>query len=119
MIKIPHVVLKGNIQIEEIFRNLDPIFIKEDGLIIRVTNSFLSQDNETILVETLVIEEGNKNQFFIVINQREDGIVIRIFPGTDVEKTDGIKRSLAELAKQILSNYSTLKVGKTNLQDFL
>ena len=119
MIKIPHVVVEGDLEIEGIFQKLDQIFIKEDGLIIRTTNSFLSKDKTIFLLETLVIDKGSKIQFFAMVNQREDGIVVRIYPGTDIEKTDGVKRSLAEIGKQILNKFDGSKVGKTNLTDFL
>jgi len=119
VIIIPHVVIEGNIETKNIFSELEPLFIKEEGTIIRSTNSFISSDGSLILVETIVIESGSKNQFFAIINQRDDGIVVRIYPGTDVEKTNGVKRSLAEIGKQILSKFQGTKIGKTNLEDFL
>ena len=102
-----------------IFQELEPVFIKENGTIIRTTNSFISRDETIILVETLVIEQGSKIQFFAIISQRDDGIVVRIFPGTEIEKTNGVKRSLAELGKQILSKFEGTKISKTNLSEFL
>jgi hypothetical protein len=119
VIKIPHVVVEGEIKNKLIFQELEPIFIKENGTIIRTTNSFISKDESIILVETLVIEQGSRNQFFAIISQRDDGIVVRIYPGTDVEKTNGVKRSLAELGKQVLAKFEDTKVGKTNLSEFL
>ena len=119
MIKIPHVVIEGELNTQEIFRNIEPLFIKEEDLLIRSINSFFSQDETTILIETLVIESGTKNQFFAIINKREDGVVVRIHPIIDVEKTNGVKRSLAEIGKQLLEKYESAKIGKTNLADFL
>ena len=37
----------------------------------------------------------------------------------DVEKTDGVKRILAEIAKQLLEIPPELKQGTTNLADWL
>ena len=119
MIKIPHVVVEGKLEGGKVFENLEPILIKQDNLLIRTTNSFISKDESMILVETLVIEEGIKSQFFAVISERDDGIVIRIYPGTDVEKTNGVKKSLADLGKQILQKFPETKIGKTNLSEFL
>ena len=95
------------------------MLIKEEGLLIRSTNSFLSNDKTIILLETLVIENGNKNNFFAIVNQRDDGLVVRIHPILDIEKTNGVKRSLAEVGKQILAKFEGTKVGKTNLTEFL
>jgi len=119
VIKIPHVVIEGELNTQEIFEKIEPLFIKEENLLIRSTNSYLSTDKKTILVETLVIENRNKNQYFAIVNHRDDGVVVRIHPMLDIEKTNGIKRALAEIGKQILENFGGTKVGKTNLSDFL
>ena len=112
-------VIEGKLEVKDIFNQLNSVFIKEDNLIIRTTNFFLSKDETIILIETLVIENRVKNQFFAIISQREDGIVIRIYPGIEVEKTDGVKRSLVELGKQILDKFVETRIGKTNLIEFL
>ena len=119
MISIPHVVLEGDLQIKNIFREIEDLFIKEENLLIRSTNSFLSKDETLILLETLVIENGVKNQFFMMINQRDDGVVVRIHPMKDIEKTNGVKRSLAEIGNQIIVKFEGAKIGKTNLSEFL
>jgi HKD family nuclease len=118
VILIPHAVIVGNLQIKDIFDELKSLFIKEDNKIIKTLNSFISQDETIILNETLVIEKGNKIQFFSMINQREDGIVVRIYPNTDIEKTDGVKQALAEIAKEILGKFKETSIGKTNLNDY-
>ncbi len=88
-------------------------------MFIKSTNSYLSKDKAIIIIETLVIENETKNQFFIIINQRDDGVVVRMHPMIDIEKTNGVKRSLAEIGKQVLSEFEGTKIGKTNLSDFL
>jgi hypothetical protein len=119
VIKIPHVVIEGKLNTQEIFKIIEPLFIKEENLLLKSTNLFLSQDETIILIEILVIEDSNKNQFFAIVNQRDDGVVVRIHPMIDVEKTNGVKRSLAEIGKQILNKFAGAKIGKTNLSDFL
>ena len=55
-----------------------------------------------------------------MINNREDGVVIRIYPVYDnFEKTEGVKKILAELAKQIMGKINGISIGKTNLIEFL
>lgn len=70
-------------------------------------------------MEALAIEDGNKSNFIALLSKREDGLVIRIYPELNIEKTDGIKNILAEIAKQLIEKFPNLKIGKTNLQDFL
>jgi hypothetical protein len=54
-----------------------------------------------------------------MISGREDGFVVRLYPKIEVEKTEGVKRIIAELAKQLIVKFPELKVGETNLQDYL
>ncbi|MDG6218290.1 MAG: hypothetical protein QCI00_02500 [Candidatus Thermoplasmatota archaeon] len=46
-------------------------------------------------------------------------MVVRIYPGLDVEKTDGVKKIIAEISKQILTISPQLSTGETNLSDYL
>jgi hypothetical protein len=116
---MPHIVLNGKITIDHIFTNLKPIFIKQDTGIIKTTNHFISKDKTEMLVDSLSIESNKNYRFFALINSRADGIVIRIFPGLEIEKTPGVKKILVEIAKQVLSINPDLAIGKTNLTEYL
>lgn len=50
---------------------------------------------------------------------REDGIVIRSYPKLEIEKTEGVKRLIAETARQLLQAFPELKTGETNLSEYL
>jgi len=116
---MPHIVLNGKIAIDQIFTNLKPIFSNLNAGIIKTTTFFISKDKNAILVDSLSIENKNNYRFFTLINSRSDGIVIRIFPGSEIEKTHGVKKILGEIAKQILSINPNLTIGKTNLTEYL
>ena len=116
---MPHVVLSGEINSEISFNKLEDIMVKLPDGILKTTNHYLDKNKQAVLVESLAIQKGNKIGFLAMLNNREDGIVIRIYPGLDIEKTDGVKQILAEIAKQLLSKVPNIKVGKTNLQEFL
>lgn len=117
---MPHVVLTGEINSEKIFTILDNIFEPTDGGLLKTTNHFLDRNKQVILVECLAIEKSKKTSFLAMINNREDGVVIRIYPVYDVfEKTQGVKKILAELAKQLLVKIKGISIGKTNLIEFL
>jgi hypothetical protein len=117
---MPHVVLSGDLNAELVFDNLDTVFEKTNGGILRTTNHFLDKNKKVILVESLAIEENRKTSFLAMINNREDGVVVRIYPMfDDFEKTEGVKKILAELAKQIMGKTSGIGIGKTNLMEYL
>ncbi|NHJ03899.1 MAG: hypothetical protein EAX90_03690 [Candidatus Heimdallarchaeota archaeon] len=117
---MPHIVLNGSINSEKAFEYLENIFLKTETGILKTTNLYLDKARQTILVESLVIERGQKTGFLAMINNRENGIVVRIYPEFDnFEKTDGVKQILAEIVKQLLEKIKNIEIGKTNLQEFL
>lgn len=53
------------------------------------------------------------------IARKDRQITVRLLPATDPEKTTGVKRIMALLAKQVHDATVGSSFGKTNLQDFL
>lgn len=116
---MPHVVLNGTIYIENIFDKLNTLFIREGPKILRTMDIFLERGKNAILIESLAIEPGSKISFLTMITGRQDGVVVRLYPKIEVEKTDGVKQILAEIAKQLMVTFPELTLGETNLADYL
>ncbi len=116
---MPHVVLNGSVDVESVFGKLEPIFIRSGSRILRTMDLFIERGKTFVLIESLVVDSGFKANFLAMISGREDGLVVRLYPKVDVEKTDGVKQILAEIAKQLMRSFPGLKVGETNLVDYL
>lgn len=116
---MPHVVLNGDVPIEDIFNTFKSVFIRNEQGLLKTDSIYISHDMTSILIESLAIEKGVKHSFLALIGRRDDGVVIRIYPGIEVEKTSGVKRLLSELAKQLMASFPALKIGETNLLDYL
>lgn len=116
---MPHVVLNGKVAMEDIFKQLKPLMTRENQNILKTTDVYLERNKTAIIVDSLSIEAGKKVVFIAMINGRDDGLVIRLYPRLEVEKTEGVKRLLAEIAKQIIDTFPSLKIGETNLKDYL
>jgi hypothetical protein len=116
---MPHVVLNGNVSIKEIFEKIDGLLIRNEGEILKTDTVYINRDKTAILIESLAIETGNKHNFLTMISHRDDGMVVRIYPNLEVEKTNGVKKILAEIAKQIVTMSTQLTIGETNLSDYL
>jgi hypothetical protein len=116
---MPHIVLNGKVAIDEVFREFKPLMIRDNRAILRTTDVYLERNETAILVDSLAIEAGKKTVFIAMINGRDDGLVVRLYPKIEVEKTDGVKRLLAEIAKQIIDTFPSLKIGETNLNNYL
>ncbi|MCW4007387.1 MAG: hypothetical protein NWF09_01665 [Candidatus Bathyarchaeota archaeon] len=116
---MPHVVLLGKASVEDIFKELKPIFVRDEKMILKTSELYLERDKNSILIDSLAIEGSRKVVFLAMISGRDDGVVVRLFPKVEVEKTEGVKMLLAELAKQVTARFPELSVAETNLQNYL
>jgi hypothetical protein len=112
---VPHVVLEGPVDIEEVFRRLRPVFVKTDTGIVKATDAYIDRAKRSIIVDSLSIEAGESTRFMMMLEQLEEGLEIKLFPVPEVPKTDGIKLVLVETAKQLLETFPELEMGETNL----
>jgi hypothetical protein len=116
---LPHVVLNGKVVVENIFKELKPLMIRKQNSILKTTDVYLEREKNVILIDSLAIETEKKTDFLAMISGRNDGIVIRLFPKIEVEKTEGVKKIIVELAKQLITIFPELKIGETNLDNYL
>ena len=114
---MPHVVLDKKIELRKLSDNFEEIIVQKPCLI-KILNIFVDKHNRSALIQTTVIEKNNQN-FFIEVNSREEKTTVRLFPGTDPEKTDGVRMALGLVVEKILEAFSDIKVTKTNIQEFL
>ena len=118
-VDLPHVVLNGKVAIENIFKELKPLMIRNQNSILKTTDVYLEREKNVILIDSLAIDADKKNVFLAMISGRNDGVVVRLYPKIDVEKTEGVKMILVELAKQLVATFPELTVGETNLDNCL
>jgi len=114
---MPHVVFDKKINLQSIqscFRN---ILVKEANFI-RIKDAFLNNQQNQLLIDTVVIESSSQI-FFIEISSSDHKTTVRLHPSTDPQKTDGVKKSLALVAKQILCSNPGISVTKTNISEYL
>ncbi len=116
---MPHIVLNGDVTAQMVFDWLAPFTLHDKKMLLRTLKKYIDEEENSVLIEALAIEDGKKSSFLVLLGNRENGLVIRIYPELVVEKTDGVKMILAQIAKQLLEKYPDLKIGKTNLQDFI
>lgn len=116
---MPHVVLTGKISFRDVFQKIETFVVRQDKNILKTLDKFINQDETSILVKSLAIENKNKTSFLVLVTKREDGLVVRLYPEFDVEKTDGVKKILAKISENLVTVFPNLEVGQTNLQAFL
>lgn len=114
---MPHVVFNKTLDLEE-FSRLFTSFFAREPYIIKIRDLFLNRDGKISLVPTTVVDEKNQ-QFLIEIIAKDNKTTVRLFPGTDPEKTNGVKMAIGCLAKMIQTNFPDLEISKTNIMEFI
>ena len=114
---MPHVVFDKEVDLEYFSKEFKETILKKPFLI-KLLNVYTDKEKRTALVPAVVIDKLHQ-QFFIEISTRKDKTTVRLFPGTDPEKTDGIKMSLGLTAKTIQEINPNLKITRTNIARFL
>ena len=110
---MPHVVFDKEIDLESFSQEFKEIILKKPFLI-KLLDVYTDKEKRTSLIPTVVIDKLHQ-QFFIEISTRKDKTTIRLFPGTDPEKTEGVKMSLGLTAKIILEMNPSLEITRTNI----
>jgi hypothetical protein len=116
---MPHIVLEKINSTETAFDAVEPFIEKIDGGILKVVDKYLNIGKQSPLIESLAIEGGTSQNFFVQLSQKKSSLTIRLLPLTDPEKTNGVKRIMATIAKQIKDTDGAIEYGKNNLEDFL
>ena len=117
---MPHVVLEGEVDLQRLCERFEPVFERWGDDLLKIQRLYMQQQGEEVLLDTLVVESGHRQLFFIQLTRREGGAVLRLLPQTDPEKTDGVKRALARAAALVREHAAgECRYGSTNLSEFL
>jgi hypothetical protein len=79
----------------------------------------LHSRDRTPLIQALVVEPRVNRKFYVLLVEKPEGLLVRLDPLTDPEKTDGVKRLLALVAEWIRRVSPGSCFGTTNLREFL
>jgi hypothetical protein len=114
---MPHIVFNGKADLEKIHGNFTAIFLKNDSLI-KIKDAYLNTFKNNLLLSTLVIDELHQ-EFIIQVLSGSEKTTVRLYPLTDPQKTDSVKKAIVLVSKIIQKNDPELQITKTNLQDYL
>ncbi len=116
---MPHVLLEGPITLEEFYRDFVPLKGGRPGEVLKANYLFIEKSGRRALLESVAVEEGRHQNFFIELLQRKGSLTVRFLPATDPEKTPGVKRLLALVARRLKTLSPGCRYGTNNIQSFL
>jgi len=116
---MPHIQIVGAATLEQLAERFEPLSGRYGDIICKATAFFLNARDRTALVQSLVVEPRVTRKFYVLLAEKPDGLMVRLDPLTDPEKTEGVKRLLALVADWIRRASPGSAYGTTNLQEFL
>ena len=117
---MPHVVLEGAVDLQRLGERFEPVLERWGDDLFKIQHLYMEQQGEEVLLDTLVVESGHQQRFFIQLTRREGGALLGLLRQTDPEKTDGVKRALARVAALVREHaVGECHYGATNLSKFL
>lgn len=116
---MPHIVLEKAASVEECFDVVELTIEKIEGGVLKITDKYLSGRKTSALIESVAVENGKPQNFFIQLSSKGEAVTVRLLPLTDPEKTKGVKTLMGLIAHKIKQTNPNITYGKTNLQDFL
>ena len=116
---MPHVTIDGPIGIDQIEARFEPILYQEGTRVIKMSKLYLEKDRRFALLETVTVEAGHQQKFFVQLAMRDDRLTVRLEPLTDPEKTSAVRIAIALVARRILDWEPGTRYGNTNIAEYL
>jgi len=114
---MPHIVFDGPVDLEELQKMFQPI-VDTSKNIIKIKEMYVNSRKNNAFFSTLTIDE-TPQEFFIELLTGDSKTTIRLLPLTDPKKTDLVKYAMVHVSRLVSNLDPSLKITKTNLQDYL
>ncbi len=117
---MPHVVLEGNMNIEELFNSFKKVFFRSsDGsIIVRLDEILVNSLKTRLLIKATSVDNGVSRSYYISILVKDSSVTVRLDELTDPEKSNGVKMSLALVAKMLIAK-NGMSIARTNIGEYL
>jgi hypothetical protein len=116
---MPHVQVVGPCRIRDLSAPLSRIVESYSSGVLKVQGACLDTEATHLILEAIVVEGYLRHSFFLLVRQETDGVLVRCHPFCAPQKTDGVKRLIALVARRCLALCPGSRVGNTNLTPYL
>ena len=115
---MPHVIRSGPADLDAAWRGLPHGPWRWGTAVARVEGCYLGRDAATLLVAGVVIEYGRPLHPIALVSRGADTTSVHLWPAVPVERTDAVKRFLAQVARE-LQAFGAGDVVTTNIPHLL
>jgi hypothetical protein len=111
---MPHAVLTGRADLEAAWHGLPSGPWRWERAVARIEGCYLARESRNLLVTAVVVEYGRALHAVVLVSHRGADTVVSLWPVVGVERTDGVKRVVAQVARE-LGSFGCGPVVTTNL----
>jgi hypothetical protein len=112
---MPHVRVYGTCSVRAHWERFARAEWRDETRILKTLASFLASDGSSELVECLAIEGFLRQSFLAQLLQKEDGVLVRIYPPSTPEKTEGVRLCLGWIAASLREQDPECRLDGANL----
>jgi hypothetical protein len=112
---MPHVRVYGACTVRAHWETFSQDARRDDARIVKTLAAFLSSDGSNLLIECLAIEGYLRQTFLAQLLQKDDGILVRLYPGSTPEKTEGVRFCLGWIASKLRVQDPACRMDSGNL----
>jgi len=115
---MPHVICAGRADLVAAWRSLPGGPWRWGAVVARAEGRFLAPEESSLLVAGVVVEYGRPLHPVVLVSHAQRGTAFHLWPPVPVERTEGVKRFLAQVARE-MSGFGAGEVLRTNIPDLL
>jgi hypothetical protein len=115
---MPHVICGGRADLTSAWRGLPGGPWRWGTAVARAEGRYLAPQGDSLLVAGVVVEYGRPLHPVVVVSLSRDGTSFHLWPAAPVERTESVKRFLAQVAREMAA-FGAGPVLRTNIPDLL
>jgi hypothetical protein len=108
-------VIAGEIDLRGYAERFAHLHITNTRDVLRTEAVYVERAGRTLLIQALAVEAGRTQTFYVRVSAQEHGASVRIDPLSRPERSEGVKRIVAEIGADLLARSPGAKVRTTNL----
>jgi hypothetical protein len=116
---MPHAEVKGARPLRSFHEGFAPRTAEAGGAVLKATGAYLAQDGRALLIDCLTVEGHLRQNFFALLVERPESVMVRLHPRTSPEKSEGVMLLVAWIARWVRADSPGATFGTTNLGERL
>jgi len=101
--EMPHVIIEKELHPAQIFKLKDTLY-KEEGLVFNIKKVYSDNHFKEFLLETVAVDSGYKQIFFILIARHPKGFIVKIDQSIQPYRTPAVKKAVFQIGKILSEN---------------